>query len=359
MYLTTMGVVNKNLMIISHKEQFKTNSLEIDQVQFNFNGEEWEGLTKIAVFINDENKIFDVPLVNDSCSVPYEVYESSKIGAKNIQGISSVAVGVYGISIEGDVAQKIHPTNLVSLPLGVGSYFPGVTPSNLPTVDQWEVYMQTVAEISNEANGYMLEAKAYSENAKTSEDNAKASEDSASGYANDALGYKNDAANSANLASGYANDALVYKNEASHSADLASGYSGEALNYKNQASEYANEAKGYKNNASSSANLASGYANDALGYKNQASGYAEEALGYKNSASDSATNAEGYASNALGYKNEASNSAELASGYASDASTYAEQALGYKNQAEALVSQINSLEFYLDPQTGDLSYSMD
>jgi hypothetical protein len=345
MYLTTMGVVNKNLMIISHKEQFKTNSLEIDQVQFNFNGEEWEGLTKIAVFINDENKIFDVPLVNDSCSVPYEVYQSSKIGAKNIQGISSVAVGVYGISIEGDVAQKIHPTNLVSLPLGVGSYFPGVTPGNLPTVDQWEVYMQTVAEISNEANGYMLEAKAYSENAKTSEDNAKASEDNASGYANDALGYKNDAANSADLASGYANDALGYKNNASGSANLASGYANDALGYKNQASGYAEEALGYKNSASDSADFASQYANSALGYKNEAS--------------DSATNAEGYASNALGYKNEASNSAELASGYASDASAYAEQALDYKNQAADIVSQINSLEFYLDPQTGDLSYSMD
>ena len=152
MYLTTMGVVNKTLTIMSRTEKYETGSLEIDQIQFNFNGEEWEGLSKVAVFVADNGKVYEMPLLNDSCTIPYEAYISSKIGVKNIEGISSIAVGVYGILIEGDVIQKVHPTNLVSLPLEVGSYFQGVTPSNLPTADQWQIYIQTVSDLVTSLN---------------------------------------------------------------------------------------------------------------------------------------------------------------------------------------------------------------
>lgn len=126
MYITTMGVVKKKLTLLRQLpyEDYKTGTVNCDQVVFNFTGEDWENINKVAVFITDNGDIFDVPLTNNICTIPPEVYNSIKLTTKNMESISSIAVGVYGIIIENEKITKVLPTNLVSMPLSLGSYFP-------------------------------------------------------------------------------------------------------------------------------------------------------------------------------------------------------------------------------------------
>lgn len=126
MYITTMGVINKKLTLLKQElcEDYKTGSYNIDKIVFNFSGSEWEGLSKVAVFVTSDGIIYDVPLANDECIIPPEIYKPKNLKPTELTNSFIIYVGVYGIIIEDEVAEKIHPTNLVSMPLNIGSYFP-------------------------------------------------------------------------------------------------------------------------------------------------------------------------------------------------------------------------------------------
>lgn len=188
MFIAMMGVVNKCLTLISQKEceQYKTGSLNLDEVHFDFNGEEWANLTKVAVFVAENGKVYDVPLVDNTCVVPYEVYKSTQLSVKNSSSVSNVAIGVYGITIDNGTIVKILPTNLVTLPLRLGSYFPGESPSPLPDVDQWQIYIQQIENLANSASSSAQNASLSEQNALASEQNAAKSKEDAEAAANKA-----------------------------------------------------------------------------------------------------------------------------------------------------------------------------
>lgn len=183
MFIAMMGVVNKCLTLISQKkcEEYKTGSLNVDEVHFDFNGEEWANLTKVAVFVAENGKVYDVPLVDNTCVVPYEVYKSTQLNVKNSSSISSVAIGVYGITIDNGTIEKILPTNLVTLPLRLGSYFPGESPSPLPNVDQWQIYIQQIEDLANSASSSAQNAALSEQNAAKSKEDAEAAANKAEG----------------------------------------------------------------------------------------------------------------------------------------------------------------------------------
>lgn len=68
------------------------------EAQFNFKTDDWQGVTKTAVFENAKTKVIkDVILVNDKCLVPWEVLE----------GNSSIKVSVYGVSLSEKITTDI------------------------------------------------------------------------------------------------------------------------------------------------------------------------------------------------------------------------------------------------------------
>ena len=188
MFIAMMGVVNKCLTLISQKEceQYETGSLNLDEVHFNFNGEEWANLTKVAVFVAENGKVYDVPLVDNTCVVPYEVYKSTQLSVKNSSSVSNVAIGVYGITIDNGTIVKILPTNLVTLPLRLGSYFPGESPSPLPDVDQWQIYIQQIEDLANSASSSAQNASISEQEAISAAQNATKSKEDAETAANKA-----------------------------------------------------------------------------------------------------------------------------------------------------------------------------
>lgn len=188
MFIAMMGVVNKCLTLISQKEceQYKTGSLNLDEIHFDFNGDEWANLTKVAVFVAENGKVYDVPLVDNTCVVPYEVYKSTQLSVKNSSSVSNVAIGVYGITIDNGTIVKILPTNLVTLPLRLGSYFPGESPSPLPDVDQWQIYIQQIEDLANSASSSAQNASISEQEAISAAQNATKSKEDAETAANKA-----------------------------------------------------------------------------------------------------------------------------------------------------------------------------
>lgn len=354
MFIAMMGVVNKCLTLISQKEceQYKTGSLNLDEVHFDFNGDEWANLTKVAVFVAENGKVYDVPLVDNTCVVPYEVYKSTQLNAKNSSSVSNVAMGVYGMTTENGTIVKILPTNLVTLPLRLGSYFPGESPSPLPNVDQWQIYIQQIEDLANNASNSAQNALISEQNAASSAQGALASAQNASSSAQEALASAQNASLSAQNALTSEQGALNSAQDALTSAQNANNSAQDALASKQSAVSSAQDALTSKQSALTSAQ------NAALSEQNAASS-AQEALASKQSASSFAQNALTSEQNALGSAQNASIAEQGAISSAQNASKSKKDAEAAANKAENLVAQINSLEFYLNPQTGDLSYSMD
>lgn len=143
MYVTTMGVFNKKLVLLKEdiEADYMSGSVNVDKIVFNFSGDEWDELTKTAVFATESGKTINVPLIDDYCVVPPEAYSEK----------GNVSIGVYGIAIENDQIVKLLPTNLVSKQIRGGCYIIGQCPSNLPTPTQWDVYLQEISKIASEA----------------------------------------------------------------------------------------------------------------------------------------------------------------------------------------------------------------
>lgn len=100
------------------------------EAQFNFKTDDWQGVTKTAVFENAKAKVIkDVILVNDKCLVPWEVLE----------GNSAIKVSVYGVSLSEKITTDIAEFKL-------NSTLHGGSATTEPTPD---VYQQIINMIEN------------------------------------------------------------------------------------------------------------------------------------------------------------------------------------------------------------------
>lgn len=305
MYVTTMGVVNKKLTILKEGcfADYKTGSVNIDRIVFNFSGEEWEGLTKIAVFVTKDGKIKDVPLIDDYCDVPIDIYLDNNIDPRNINYSFNISVGVYGqlIDDEAGTITKILPTNLVSKKVSLGSYFPGEEPSGLPTAEEWQLYIDEVGRLATEAKNEAdraAEIKADVEEIQRDlnelAEEMRGLETNTQGYANNAHSSMLSAESFANNSSNFANDASNFANNASLYANASYGFSNNASNYANSAQEASNLASQYANNSSGWANNAANYASNSANWANQAKIYMENASNWANASSNYANASKEY-----------------------------------------------------------------
>lgn len=142
MYVTTMGVLDKKLIILKEdiEDDYISGSVNVDKIVFNFSGDEWNDLEKTAVFVTESGKTINVPLIDNYCMIPIDVY--SECG--------NISIGLYGMAIENDQIVKLLPTNLVNKTMQKGSYIPGQSPSDLPTPTQWEFYLQEIGRLASE-----------------------------------------------------------------------------------------------------------------------------------------------------------------------------------------------------------------
>lgn len=113
---------DKNKLYVRQREMLTSRSVNVYPVMFQFSND-WANLTKVAVFRMHKN-VVQVLLDNSlSCTVPWEVLESS----------GTVEVGVYGTY--GDEVRL--PTRWARL----GEVFPGAFPgrdAQPPTPDLWQ-----------------------------------------------------------------------------------------------------------------------------------------------------------------------------------------------------------------------------
>ena len=354
MYVVTMGVVNKNLTLLKEEKtaEYRSGSVNIDKIVFNFSGDEWNDLTKIAVFVTETGKVIDVPLIGNYCVVPSEAYITSHTDLRDVDFYYDMVVGVYRQTIDQETNKliKVLPTNLVRRKVRLGSYLPGVTPSDLPTAEQWQLYIDEVgrlasqaeasaevcAEIEEAINIIYTDIKDIHTDVERLESLANNSAQNASNFANDSSNYANNSFNSSvsaesfsRNASNFANNALQSSLNASNYANNSSNYANNSFNYSNSSKEYSLAALGYSNNAKASASNAGNYATNASHYANMASNFAN--------------NASNFANNASNFANNASNSAILSGTYANNASSYMDSAQNYSNQARDYSNSANSV----------------
>lgn len=353
MYVVTMGVVNKTLTLLKEEKsaEYRTGSVNVDKIVFNFSGDEWANLTKIAVFVTESGKVIDVPLIGNYCVVPSEAYITSHTDFRSVDFYYDLVVGVYGQYIDQETNQitKILPTNLVRRKVRLGSYFPGVTPSELPTAEQWQLYIDEVGSLASRAEASEAVCVALEktiqeiyEDIKNIQANVADLEEQSSNYAQNASNYMNSAFNHSNNASNYANDAFSYSNNSSNYANNAYEYSKAASNFANNARGFSESAENYANNAQSYSQSALGYSNNAKNSALNASNYATNASLSANTASNSANSASSYANSAQAYANSSYNSAIKSSSYANNASDYMNQAESYSNQSQNYSNQAHN-----------------
>lgn len=102
------------------------------EAQFNFKTDDWQGVTKTAVFENAKTKVIkDVILVNDKCLVPWEVLE----------GNSSIKVSVYGVSLSEKITTDIAEFRL-------NSTLHGGSATTEPTPDAYQQIIDMLDDIA-------------------------------------------------------------------------------------------------------------------------------------------------------------------------------------------------------------------
>lgn len=131
---------------IEKLNQVNSGEYNITELHFEFSNE-YEGLTKQAVFTTCE-ETYKTPILNDVCTIPYEV----------LQEPGNVLLGVFGYeSVDNELQLRYSPTpkyfNVVQ-----GSYKEGSEPS-LPPRSEWEQLVEEINEAITETNNLNIEAE--------------------------------------------------------------------------------------------------------------------------------------------------------------------------------------------------------
>lgn len=179
--------INGDKMTKKELTDANTGSAGYYKCQFDFKTDDWDGLSKFAVFIIDNNPI-PVEITDEECDIPVQ----------SINSVGNTFVGVYGTNADANALKRIS-TNFEYIKVGQGAYSTENAPEP-PAPDLWEIYYAKVkAEVAeaaeqaetatakatdatNQAAAALLSAnnaKISEQNAKMSENNAKTSETNA------------------------------------------------------------------------------------------------------------------------------------------------------------------------------------
>lgn len=122
-----------------------SSSVNIYSCSFVFS-DDWNGYTKTAVFCLNDGTNFEVPILQDTCNIPWEA----------LQEPGNLRIGVYGIMGSCENGQR-YPTvwtNDIRVARGTPS-----CETNPPTPSAYEQFVQQVEDASNQAVQAAQEAK--------------------------------------------------------------------------------------------------------------------------------------------------------------------------------------------------------
>lgn len=122
-----------------------SSSVNIYSCSFVFS-DDWNGYTKTAVFCLNDGTNFEVPILQDTCNIPWEA----------LQEPGNLRIGVYGIMGSGENGQR-YPTvwtNDIRVARGTPS-----CETSPPTLSAYEQFVQQVEDVSNQALEAAQEAK--------------------------------------------------------------------------------------------------------------------------------------------------------------------------------------------------------
>lgn len=138
--------VNSHTLEIEQNIDINAGEYNITTLNFEFS-DEYEGLTKMAVFSNCET-IIKTAILNDQCTIPFEVLEEP----------GQVLLGVYGYEGEDESLELRYSPEPQYFNVKYGSYQNGGDPE-LPPRSEWEEVVEEINEVIDEANNLNIEAE--------------------------------------------------------------------------------------------------------------------------------------------------------------------------------------------------------
>lgn len=103
-------IVNPHSLELQKTTDVNSGEYNIQNIEFEFSNE-YEGLTKMAVFSN-EDEAFTTMITNGSCIIPSEILQTD----------GTIGLGVYGYSVNGDNLIKRYSPKPVFFNVELGSY---------------------------------------------------------------------------------------------------------------------------------------------------------------------------------------------------------------------------------------------
>lgn len=137
--------VNSHTLEINQNIDINTGEYNITTLNFEFS-DEYEGLTKMAVFSNCETSI-KTAILNNQCTIPFEVLEEP----------GQVLLGVYGYEGEDDSLELRYSPEPQYFNVKHGSYQEGGEPT-IPPKSEWEEVVEEVNQAIDEANNLNITA---------------------------------------------------------------------------------------------------------------------------------------------------------------------------------------------------------
>lgn len=132
MKTTKFEIKNRKLDKIDFERY--TGNFNVDTFNFEFD-EEWDNLEKTLVIIIGD-KTYNVSILNNEAILPLEAYT----------GNTEITIGVFGKNED-----TILSSNLIGIWMTKGAYIEGKEPENLPTPTQWDLYIEEINNLLDNA----------------------------------------------------------------------------------------------------------------------------------------------------------------------------------------------------------------
>lgn len=127
-------IVNPHSLELQKSVDVNSGEYNIQKCEFVFSSE-YEGLTKMAVFSNEESS-FKTMIIDNECIIPYEILETD----------GTIGLGVYGYTLDGEDLVKRYSPKPVFFNVELGSY-QLAEESEQPSQD---IIEQILAELENQ-----------------------------------------------------------------------------------------------------------------------------------------------------------------------------------------------------------------
>lgn len=130
--------VNPNNVILSKIDQIESGEYNITECNFVFSNE-YDGLTKIAVFTGENRDTYKITILNNKCEIPSELLTTSQI----------VQIGVYAYEVQGTEFVLRYSPMPTRFMIEKGSYVVNAVNMSRPTPTEVEQLQSQITHNSN------------------------------------------------------------------------------------------------------------------------------------------------------------------------------------------------------------------